>query len=125
MLNDSLREKLPEVARQYEELGEQLGTPEVIADPRKMREIGKARARLEPVVEYFREYQQVEGDIGEAQSLLAEENDAELEHELARLKERLGVLAEHLEEELAPRDPDDDRDSILEIRAGTGGEEAA
>ncbi|MGD0112352.1 MAG: peptide chain release factor 1 [Armatimonadota bacterium] len=125
MLNAALRERLPEVARQYEELGEQLGTPGVIADPRKMREIGKARARLEPVVECFREYLQVEGDIAEAESLLAEENDAELEQELARLRERQGELAARLEEELAPRDPDDDRDSILEIRAGTGGEEAA
>jgi peptide chain release factor 1 len=90
-----------------------------------MREIGKARARLEPVVEDFREYARVEGDIAEAEALLAEERDPELEQELSRLQERYAELAARLEEELAPRDPDDDRDCILEIRAGTGGEEAA
>jgi len=67
----------------------------------------------------------VEGDIVEAEALLAEESDLELEQELARLKEREAELAARLEDELAPRDPDDDRDCILEIRAGTGGEEAA
>src|SRR5574340_400245 len=117
MLNETLREKLPELLRQYEEMGEQLGQPEVIAEPRKMREIGKARARLEPAVEGFREYQRVEGDIVEAEVLLAEASDPELEQELARLREREAELSAQLEEELAPRDPDDDRDCILEIRA--------
>jgi len=125
MLNEALRNRLPGLAQQYDDLGERLGRPEVIADPRKMREIGKARARLEPAVEDFREYQRVEGDIVEAEALLAEESDPELEQELVRLREREALLAARLEDELAPRDPDDDRDCILEIRAGTGGEEAA
>ena len=125
MLNEALRDRLPELARQYDELGEQLGRPDVLADPRKMREIGRARARLEPVVDGFREYHRVEGDISEAEALLAEASDPDLEQELARLKEREAELAARLEEELAPRDPDDDRDCIFEIRAGTGGEEAA
>ena len=125
MLNEALKEKLPELVRQYQELGEQLGRPEVIADPRKMREIGKARARLARVVEDFQEYQRIAGDVAEAEVLLAEESDPELEQELARFRERLAELAASLQEELSPRDPDDDRDCILEIRAGTGGEEAA
>ena len=125
MLNDALRGKLPELARQYDELGEQLGRPEVVAEPRRMREIGKARARLEPVVNDFRALLQVEGDMSEAEALLAEESDLELSEELARLRERQTELVARLEEELAPHDPDDDRDVIMEIRAGTGGEEAA
>jgi peptide chain release factor 1 len=125
MLNPNLREKLPELSHQYDELGEQLGRPEAVSDPRRRREVGKARARLEPVVNSFRELVQVEGDIAEAEALLAEESDPELAEELGRLRQREVELAAHLEEELAPRDPDDDRDCIVEIRAGTGGEEAA
>jgi peptide chain release factor 1 len=125
MLNDALRGKLPELARQYDELGEQLSRREVVAEPRRMREIGKARARLEPVVNDFRALLQVEGDMSEAEALLAEESDLELSDELARLRERQAELVARLEEELAPHDPDDDRDVIMEIRAGTGGEEAA
>jgi peptide chain release factor 1 len=125
MLSEALREKLVGLARQHNELGEQLGRPEMIADPRKMREIGKARARLEPVVAMFRELLRVEGDSAEAGALLAEERDPELEQELARLRQRQTELVAALEEELAPRDPDDERDVIMEIRAGTGGEEAA
>jgi len=125
MLTDALRETLVEMARQYDELGEQLGRPEVIADPRRMREVGRARARLESVVTDFRELLRVEGDLPEGEALLAEEHDEDLEQELARLRERTEALVASLEEELAPRDPDDDRDCLLEIRAGTGGEEAA
>jgi len=125
MLNEPVREKLGDMARQYDELGEQLGRAEVIADPRRMREIGRARARLESAVTSFRELQRVEGDLAEGEALLAEESDPDLEQEVSRLRERQEQIAATLEEELAPRDPDDDRDCIVEVRAGTGGEEAA
>ena len=125
MLSEAMRDRLAEMASRYDGLGEQLGLPEVVTDPRKMRELAKARARLEPAVELFRELERAEGDIAEGESLLAEGHDAELAEELERLRTRRGMLNAKLEEELAPRDPDDDRDSILEIRAGTGGEEAA
>ena len=125
MLGDALRNKLTELARQYDQLGEELGRSETLADPRRMREVGKARARLEPAVEGFRELVRVEADLAEGEALLAEQHDQELEQELARLRARQAQLVAELEEELAPRDPDDDRDVILEIRAGTGGEEAA
>ncbi len=125
MLSDAMRDRLAEMASRYDGLGEQLGLPEVVTDPRKMRELAKARARLEPAVELFRDLERAEGDIAEGESLLAEGHDAELAEELERLRTRREMLNAKLEEELAPRDPDDDRDSILEIRAGTGGEEAA
>jgi peptide chain release factor 1 len=125
MLTDALRETLMEMARQYDKLGEQLGRPEVISDPRHMREVGRARARLESVVTDFQELLRAEGDLAEGEALLAEEHDEELAQELAQLRERTEALVVSLEEELAPRDPDDDRDCLLEIRAGTGGEEAA
>jgi len=125
MLNEALRAKLEELARQYDELGAELGRPEVLADARKVREIGRARARLEPAVRSIRELSRVEQDMVEAEALLAEERDAELAQELERLRQRQSALIASLEEELAPRDPDDNRDVIMEIRAGTGGEEAA
>jgi peptide chain release factor 1 len=124
-MDEALREKLVDLSRRYDELGEQLGLPEVVSDPARLRGIGKKRAGIEPAVEAFRELVKVEGDLQEAEVLLAEESDPELEEEAARLRERRQELEALLEEELAPRDPDDDRDGILEIRAGTGGEEAA
>ncbi len=124
-MNAELGDKLTEMARRYDDLGAQLGLPEVVRDPARLRDIGKQRARLEPAVEGFRELHKIEGDIEEAISLLAEEKDDELVAELSRMEKRRDELILILEEELAPRDPDDDRDVILEIRAGTGGEEAA
>jgi peptide chain release factor 1 len=124
-MTGALREKLAEMAKQYDALGEQLGLPEVVSDPSRLREIGKRRATMEPAVEAFREWAQADGDIEEARTLLAEEADPEIQAELERLAARMVELEAFLEEELAPRDPDDDRDCILEVRAGTGGEEAA
>ncbi len=124
-MNEALREKLEEMVKQYDRLGEQLALPEVVSDPSRLRQIGKDRARVEPAVTSYQELVKVEQDMEEAKVLLAEESDAELQAELARLEQRREELLAFLEEELAPRDPDDDRDCILEIRAGTGGEEAA
>ena len=124
MLSDAMREKLAEISTQYDNLSEQLGQPEVVIDPRKMREIAKARARLEPPVELFASLLRMEGDLEEGALLLAEGHDPELAEEMEQLKVQRAELEVKLEEELAPRDPDDDRDCILEVRAGTGGEEA-
>jgi peptide chain release factor 1 len=124
-MNDAMREQLEEMARQYDDLAEQLARPEVVRDPSRLRQIGKERSRLETVVEGYRELRRVEGDIEEARALLAEERDPELEQELGRLEAHRDELGPMLEQELAPRDPDDDRDVMLEIRAGTGGGEAA
>ncbi len=125
MLSDAMRDKLAGLSVQFEALGDQLAHPDVVSDPRKMREVAKARARLEGAVELFAQLRQVEGDLEEGEALLAEGHDADLAEELTRLRAQHQELEAKLEEELAPRDPDDDRDSILEVRAGTGGEEAA
>ena len=124
-MTDALREKLAELAKRYDDLGEQLGWLEVVSDPSRLRQIGKDRSRLEVAVNAYRELVKVEQDMEEAKSLLAEESDLDLQAELGRLQQRREELIALLEEELAPRDPDDDRDVILEIRGGTGGEEAA
>ena len=124
-MDAAVREKLDDMVRRYEDLGEQLARPEVVSDGRRLRATAKARARLEPAVTSYQELVRVEGDMREAESLLAEEQDGDLSEELSRLQQRREELLAFLEEELAPRDPDDDRDVILEIRAGTGGNEAA
>ncbi len=124
-MNPETRDKLAEMARRYDELGAQLGLPEIAADPARLRDIGRQRSRLESAVANFRDLERVEGDIEEAKSLLAEESDPDLEQELGRLGTRRAELISLLEEELVPRDPDDERDVIIEIRAGAGGEEAA
>jgi peptide chain release factor 1 len=124
-MEEAVRQKLAEIARQHDELAGELARPEVISDPRRLRDVSKAKAKLEPLVKAYRELQRVEGDIAEAEALLVEENDPELEAELEALRARRDDLQKTLDEELAPRDPDDDRDVIMEIRAGTGGEEAA
>jgi len=124
-LTPEIWEKLAKMAQRYDELGEQLADPVVLADRGRIRVVARERARIDPVVRSYRELQGVEGDIEGADTLLAQEQDPELAAELERLKQRLEELVGVLREELAPRDPDDDRDSLLEIRAGTGGEEAA
>lgn len=125
MLSPELRQKLTDMGREYDALGEQLARPEVVTDVRRLRETAKARARVESAVDAYRELLRIEGDIREGEALLSEESDPELAAELSRLDERRRELVSLLEEELTPRDPDDERDVIIEIRAGTGGEEAA
>jgi peptide chain release factor 1 len=121
---------LGEIALQYDDLQAQLSRPEVSADPNQIRRIGKELARLEPTVEAFRRLEAIRaeldgvrelGDAGDGDDemrAMARDEIDRLELEESRLLEELKVL-------LLPRDPNDDRDVILEIRAGAGGDEAA
>jgi peptide chain release factor 1 len=122
--------KLAEIADQYDDAQARLATPEVTADPNEIRRLGRELARLEPTVEAFRNLQATRAELAGARELrdaadghdelraMARDEVARLEGEEARLLEDLRVL-------LLPRDPNDDRDVILEVRAGAGGEEAA
>ncbi len=122
--------KLAEIAGQYDDLQLQLARPEVTSDPGEIRRLGQELARLEPTVEAFRALVATREELDGARELrdtagaddellgMAREEIARLEAGEARLIEELKVL-------LLPRDPNDDRDVILEVRAGTGGEEAA
>jgi peptide chain release factor 1 len=125
-----LDDKLAEIARQYDSLQAELSRPETSSDPDSIRRIGQELARLQPVVDAFRALETVrhelagarelreQGDADEELRAMAREEVARLEAEEVRLLEELKVL-------LLPRDPNDDRDVIMEIRAGAGGEEAA
>lgn len=127
-MKDSIRTKLASLAERLEEINALLADPEVIADQQRFRALSREHAQLGPVVETFREYRQVEADLESARQML-EEDDAEL-RELARQElEEAGAKRARLEQELQilmlPKDPNDERNIYLEIRAGTGGDEAA
>jgi peptide chain release factor 1 len=122
--------KLAEVAAQYDDVQARLATPEVTADPNEIRRLGLELARLQPTVEAFRKLEATREELDGARELrdsadghdelraMAREEIDRLEADEARQLEDLRVL-------LLPRDPNDDRDVILEVRAGAGGEEAA
>ncbi|CAA7599746.1 Peptide chain release factor 1 [Acididesulfobacillus acetoxydans] len=122
-------EKLQEIERKYDELSQLLSDPGVIADQEVWQKYAKAQAGLTEIVTVFREYREADRQLPEIVSLLAEESDPEL-REMAE-EERKGIEKKKEELEgkikilLLPKDPNDDKNVIMEIRAGTGGEEAA
>jgi len=129
MADTSLDTKLAGLARQYDEVGRQLGTPEVLSDPNQLRRLGRELARLEPVVAAYRELGDVREQLAGARDMLHAETDEEMKSmardEVAELEVRETQLIDDLKVSLIPRDPNDDRNVIVEIRAGAGGEEAA
>lgn len=120
--------KLAEVAHRYEELGAQLEDPNVYGDPSKLQKVSKERKSLQEVVKTFREFQKIEQEIKGNQELLhdGDKDLAELaSEELPGLQKQRTELEQKLKLLLLPKDPLDDKNVILEIRAGAGGEEAA
>ena len=123
-------ERLAEVEARFDELTRLLADPEVIADHRRVEEIARERARLEGVVQLYRGYRETEQALADARATAEDPaGDEELRSLGREEEERLAPQLEHLTGELTlsllPRDPADERDVIVEIRAGTGGEEAA
>ncbi|WP_227762576.1 peptide chain release factor 1 [Zhaonella formicivorans] len=122
-------DKLQNIEDKYEELGRLLSDPAVIADQSQFQKHAKAHAGLEEIVTVFREYKKVLKEIDDAKSLLASEQDPELkemaELELEELKSKVPKLEEKLKILLLPKDPNDEKNVIMEIRGGAGGDEAA
>ena len=123
-------EKLESVARRSEELTKLLSDPAVFADPETLRRHAKEQADLRPVVSAYHEYRKRQQELQENQELLdSEGQDSEftalIKEEVATLTARLATLEAELRTMLLPRDPNDERGVIMEIRAGTGGDEAA
>jgi peptide chain release factor 1 len=121
-------ERLEQIASRYEELGAQLAEPETLNDQAKYQKVAKQHRDLEPVVDAFRSYRAVVDGIADAKSMTNEE-DAEMramaEEELAELEVRLPGLEEELKLLLLPKDPNDEKNVVVEIRAATGGDEAS
>ncbi len=122
-------DRLEEVTRRFTELREEQARPEVLSDPRRLAEVSRRLAEIEPIVSAYQGYRRLLDEERGARQVLAEEHDCELremaEDELASLKAALAAQEEQLKILLLPTDPNDARNVILEIRAGTGGEEAA
>lgn len=127
-MKESIRFKLESVSDRFEEIAGLLSDPDVIADQNQFRDLSKEYARVEPVVNLFREYENLVGDITAAEEMAAD-SDKEVREmgreELAELTTRQEVLLTQLQKSLIPPDPHDDANVFLEIRAGTGGDEAA
>jgi peptide chain release factor 1 len=120
--------KLEEIEHSFEDLERELGAPEVLADQERYRKVAKNHADLGVIVRAFREFKQLSQEL-EGNRELLKDSDPEMrelaEAEVERLKARLEELEADLKLLLLPRDPMDEKNIILEIRAGTGGEEAA
>jgi peptide chain release factor 1 len=124
-----LIDRLRTVEARYDELTNDLANPEVVSDSKRYQKTAKNHAELGELVSKFREYKDLERGINETKVMVREETDPELkamaEEELAGLESRLATCETELKLLLLPKDPNDERNVILEIRAGTGGDEAA
>lgn len=119
-------EKLESFARRMEELNQLLCDPDVLGNPRRLNELNRERARLEPVVAAFARWQKVGRRIEEDRSVLGDPELGPLvRDELPELETELAILEREVQILLLPRDPNDERNTVIEVRAGTGGEEAA
>src|ERR1700746_727574 len=121
-------ERLSQIEARYEELTRALASPEVIADSAKYQKTAKAHSERIDIVEKYREYKALPGAIAESKAVLAEEKDPDMrayaQEELTQLEARVAQVEADLKVLLLPKDPNDEKDVILEIRAGTGGDEA-
>ncbi len=122
-------DRLAGLEERYIELEKLLSDPEVINQPREYQKIAKEHADLSPLVEALRRYRKAQEEMESNQDLLRQENDPEMRElireDLNRLRKELEETEQDLKRMLVPKDPNDEKNVILEIRAGTGGEEAA
>src|ERR1700757_4006832 len=121
-------ERLDQIEARYEELTQALASPEIIGDSAKYQKTAKEHSEITPIVEKYREYKDLKKGIADSKALLADEKDLEMrayaQEELEKLERRVAGVEEELKVLLLPKDPNDEKNVILEIRAGTGGDEA-
>jgi peptide chain release factor 1 len=124
-----MQERLDEIEARYDELTRELSHPDVAADPNRLRDLGRKHSELEEIVSTHREYQKALADSEEARQMARDEADPETQaffrQEAEEAGERARKLGARLELLLLPKDPNDEKNVIIEIRAGTGGQEAA
>ncbi len=121
-------DRLDQLEARYEDLGLQLSDPKIVNDQENYRKVAKQHRDMEPTVEKFREYRKLRDAIADAKAMLTE-SDAEMramaQAELDELEPRLATTEAELKVLLLPKDPNDDKNIVLELRAGTGGDEAS
>lgn len=125
-MTPSIRRKLESLAERHEEIGLLLAQPDVLADNNRFRELSREYAQLEPVTNSLHERDQAERELGETRAMLDDPELREMaKDDVARLEQRLTELDDELQILLLPKDPRDEANLFLEVRAGTGGDEAA
>src|SRR5205814_587874 len=121
-------ERLEQIEARYEELTQALASPEIIGDSAKYQKTAKAHSEIVDIVEKYREFKDLKKGIAESKAVIADEKDLEMrayaQEELDRLESRVALVEADLKVLLLPKDPNDEKNVILEIRAGTGGDEA-
>jgi len=125
-----MHQELEEIKEKYRQLTESLSNPSLVSDPQKLKKVAKERADLEPIVKKYEEYQKIKKGIKDSEEILkdssTEADFRELaEEELEHLREKEEQVKEELRILLLPEDPNDEKDVIMEIRAGAGGDEAS
>ncbi|HSH30344.1 MAG TPA: PCRF domain-containing protein, partial [Thiohalobacter sp.] len=127
-MKESIRNKLDQLSDRFEEVGALLSDPEVIADQNRFRRLSMEYSQLEPVISCYRDYRRAQTDLDSAEQML-DDPDPEVRdlagEERRAADERLLTLELELQRHLLPKDPHDNSNIFLEIRAGTGGDEAA
>ena len=127
--NKNIVEKLTQVESRFEELNNLLSDPSVVGDRERFRELSKEHFELGPIVESFRQWRKATADLAESKDILENSSDDELrelaQQEVSGLREVADSLYQQMIIALLPKDPNDEKNVILEIRAGTGGDEAA
>ena len=122
-------EKLELIQKHYDELSQLLAQPEIATDPKRLQQLSKEKAELEHIVSLYQQYKAKGKELAELEALLDSHAEAEMmaliKKELAEIKNQRDALLSQLKLSLMPKDPNDDRDVIVEIRAGAGGEEAS
>src|SRR6185437_620688 len=120
-------DRLEQMEQRYNEMQAQFALPEVLNDHERYQKTAKALREIEPTVEKYRELKQARQGLADARQMLSESDPdlrAMAQEEIAELEPRTGALEEELKILLLPKDPNDEKNVILEIRAGTGGDEA-
>lgn len=122
-------DRLDDLLIRFEELMEELNSPDVALDQKRFRKLMKEQADLTPIVEAYKEYKKANQDVEDSLALLEEESDEEMremaKEELAEARKRIEELEQEMKILLLPKDPNDDKNVMVEIRAGAGGDEAA
>ena len=121
-------EKLDQLGTRYDELTQQLSTAELVSDSSKFQKVAKQHAELEEIVAKHREFKQIEKDLSGAHQMFLEADDSEMKQMAQEEEKQLAARKEIVERDLKllllPKDPNDEKSVIVEIRAGTGGDEA-
>ena len=121
-----LAEKLNPFIDRYNELSDMLSAPDIISDIKKMTDLSKEQSSILPIVEKAKEYHALIAEIADNKEMLSDSEMSELaKEELKELEPQIPIIEEAIKKLLIPKDPNDDRNTIIELRAGTGGDEAA